>query len=201
VSYSAHVAPTTGSGTPTGTVTFKVGATTLCTTLALDGSGNGSCSATNAPVGTDTVTATYSGDANFATSSGTTTETVSSAPRPTTTTATATPGSSSPNQSVTYSVNVAPTTGSGVPTGTVTFTTGATFLCTTGLDGSGNGSCSANNAPIGTDTVTATYSGDANFASSTGTTIETVSSGGFGGQSPSQSSSPMLYRPWGATGW
>ena len=34
-------APTTGTGVPTGTVTFKIGATTLCTTLAVDGSGNG----------------------------------------------------------------------------------------------------------------------------------------------------------------
>ena len=68
LTYSATVA---GSGaTPTGTVTFRVGSTTLCTTPALVG-GTASCQSTATPPGSDTATATYSGDANFAPSSGT----------------------------------------------------------------------------------------------------------------------------------
>jgi hypothetical protein len=78
VSYSAVVSAL--SGEPTGTVAFSVGSTTLCTTPTLDVSGAGMCSATNAPVGADTVTATYSGDANYAPSVGTTPLTVSSGP-------------------------------------------------------------------------------------------------------------------------
>ncbi len=78
VTYSATVT-STEPGTPTGTVTFTSGATTLCTTEALVG-GEGSCSATNAPVGSDTVTGTYSGDSSFASSSGTTSLTVDEAP-------------------------------------------------------------------------------------------------------------------------
>lgn len=78
VTYSATVS-SAASGTPTGTVTFSVGATTLCTTESLAG-GSGSCSASNAPVGNDTVTATYSGDANFASSAGTASLTVDAAP-------------------------------------------------------------------------------------------------------------------------
>jgi hypothetical protein len=80
-----------------------VGATTLCTTPTLDGSGNGSCSASNAPVGVDTVTAAYNGDATFATSQGTTTETVTANPRPTTTIAGANPTSSKAATAVVYS--------------------------------------------------------------------------------------------------
>jgi hypothetical protein len=68
VTYSATVTSTAGS--PTGTVTFKAESTTLCTTPLV--SGTVSCQASNAPTGSDTATATYSGDANFAPSSGST---------------------------------------------------------------------------------------------------------------------------------
>jgi len=67
VTYSAAV--TAAAGSPTGTVTFAVGSTVLCTTGGLV-SGSGSCTATTAPVGTDTVTATYPGNATYAPSSG-----------------------------------------------------------------------------------------------------------------------------------
>jgi alpha-tubulin suppressor-like RCC1 family protein len=98
--------------------------------------------------------------------------------RPTTTTATATPAASTSGDTVTYGATVAPVTGTGTPTGTVTFTVGAVTLCTTpALDGAGSGSCTATNAPVGTDTVVATYSGDATFATSTGNTTETVTAG------------------------
>lgn len=76
VAYSATVSGSSGS--PTGSVTFSVGSTTLCTaTLA---GGSGTCRASNAPVGLDTVTATYNGDPTFAGSVGTTTLTVDGAP-------------------------------------------------------------------------------------------------------------------------
>ena len=68
LTYSAMVSGT--GATPTGTVTFRVGSTTLCTTPALIG-GAASCQTTATPPGSDTATATYSGDVNFAPSSGT----------------------------------------------------------------------------------------------------------------------------------
>jgi len=52
-------------------VTFSVGGTTLCTTGPL-AAGSASCAASNAPVGADTVTGTYTGDSTFAASTGTT---------------------------------------------------------------------------------------------------------------------------------
>jgi len=73
VSYQATV--TSSSGTPTGAATFATGSITLCTTDALVND-SGSCLASNAPVGSDTVTGTYSGDSKFAPSSGTSTLTV-----------------------------------------------------------------------------------------------------------------------------
>ena len=93
VTYSAEVTTTTYTGnTPTGTVAFTDGSIPLCTTATLSGSGGGpgvgQCNATNAPVGNDTITATYAGVTGqfFSTggSVGTTTLTVS-APTPTAT--------------------------------------------------------------------------------------------------------------------
>jgi Bacterial Ig-like domain (group 3) len=74
VAYEAVVTPKSGSGTPTGTITFTTGSTTLCTAV-LSG-GVAACGATNAPVGTDTVTGKYSGGGGYASSSGTATLTV-----------------------------------------------------------------------------------------------------------------------------
>jgi hypothetical protein len=71
------VTPKSGTGTPTGSVAFTIGSTTLC--KAVLSGGDGACGATNAPVGTDTVTGTYSGADGYAGSSGTTTLTVNKA--------------------------------------------------------------------------------------------------------------------------
>ena len=74
VAYEAVVTPKSGTGTPTGTITFTIGSTTLCTAV-LSG-GVAACGATNAPAGTDTVIGKYSGGGGFASSSGTATLTV-----------------------------------------------------------------------------------------------------------------------------
>jgi hypothetical protein len=92
VTYYASV--TSAGGTPTGTVTFSVGTSTLCTTGALVG-GDASCSTSTAPEGTDTVTGTYSGSSDFTASSGTTTLAVSAPPAATTSTPSPTPAASS----------------------------------------------------------------------------------------------------------
>ncbi len=64
--------------------------------------------------------------------------------------------------SITYSTTVTQPGGNLVPGGTVTFTDGATTLCTTPALVAGAGSCTAT-APADPATITATYSGDANF--------------------------------------
>jgi hypothetical protein len=75
VAYLAVVNPKSGTGTPTGTISFSTGSTSLCTAV-LSG-GVAACGATNAPAGTDKVTGTYSGGDGYASSSGTATLTVS----------------------------------------------------------------------------------------------------------------------------
>jgi hypothetical protein len=79
VTYSATVAAVSGSEVPTGVVTFSVGSTTLCTTSGLS-AGVASCSATTAPTGADTVTASYPGDTDFAPSTDTAALAVTSGP-------------------------------------------------------------------------------------------------------------------------
>ena len=77
VSYTAVVAAAGGvTGTPTGTVHFGSGSSTLC--AATLSSGKATCAATNAPAGTDTVVGSYSGDSTFAGSYGTSLLTVGS---------------------------------------------------------------------------------------------------------------------------
>jgi hypothetical protein len=94
---------------------------------------------------------------------------------PTTTTASVDPTAVTSGGSVSYSATVVPTSGVGTPTGTVTFTAGTTTLCSAGVTNR-SASCSSTNAPLGSDTVTATYSGDGNFSGSNGSAVLTVTS-------------------------
>ncbi len=76
VTYTATI--TSGSGTPTGTVTFTdtlpgSSATTLCTSVALSG-GQATCTPAIATEGNHLITATYNPTGSFATSTGTMTE-------------------------------------------------------------------------------------------------------------------------------
>ncbi len=148
-----------GAGiTPTGTVIIT-GADTNCTITLV--SGSGSCNVVFNTVGAKTLTAAYSGDMNYAGSSDTESHTVSQGPSTTTITADL-PDPSAAGGTVTVSVTVS---GAGAtPTGTVTIT-GADAPCTITLIG-GSGSCNVVFSAIGTFTLTATYSGDANYTGS-----------------------------------
>ena len=92
---------------------------------------------------------------------------------PTTASVTLTPAKVTAGARVIYLVVVTPKSGTGTPAGTISFTTGSTSLCTAVLSG-GVAACGATNAPVGTDAVTATYSGGDGYASSSGTATLTV---------------------------
>jgi hypothetical protein len=93
---------------------------------------------------------------------------------PTTTSVTLSPTTVTAGTRVIYLAVVNPNSGTGTPTGTISFSTGSTILCTAVLSG-GVAACGATNAPAGTDKVTGTYSGGDGYASSSGTATLTVS--------------------------
>jgi Bacterial Ig-like domain (group 3) len=96
--------------------------------------------------------------------------------KPTTTSVTLIPAKVTAGTRVAYLAVVTPKSGTGTPTGTISFTTGTTKLCTAVLSG-GDAACGATSAPVGTDTVTGTYSGGNGYANSSGTATLTVKSG------------------------
>lgn len=86
-------------------MTFIANGVFLCSGN-VDASGNASCSASNAPLGSDTVIATFNSLGNLFDSSGTATETVVAAPAATTNSPVAAPSSSTHGQAVTYGTSV-----------------------------------------------------------------------------------------------
>ncbi|MDE3104634.1 MAG: Ig-like domain repeat protein [Acidobacteriota bacterium] len=161
VTLSATV--TTGA---TGTVVFTSGSTTLGT-ATVNGSGLASLSTTVLPVGSDPITATYSGDTNYTSASGSTTQQVSKA---TPTMSVTTSGPSAYGGAVTVTATLPSTA-----TGTVVFTSGSTTLGTATVNGSGVATISTSSLPVGSDPISATYSGDANYNSASGSTTQQVS--------------------------
>ena len=162
VTFTATV---TGSGA-TGTVTFKDGATTLGTgTLS---GGTATFSTSTLSVATHSITAVYGGDSNFigATSSALS-QVVNQAATGTTLASSQNP--SGFTQSVTFTATV---TGSGA-TGTVTFKDGATTLGT-GTLSSGTATYTTTTLSVATHSITAVYSGDSSFATSTSSALSQV---------------------------
>ena len=94
-----------------------------------------------------------------------------------TTTLTATPNTMTVNPSSPVTLNVTVTGGSGTPTGTVNITgngTPAAVCAGLVLDGTGSASCVTSALQANTTTLTATYTGDPTYATSTGTASVTV---------------------------
>ena len=174
VNFTVTVSAAGSSGIPTGSVTFKDGTKTLVS-ATLNSSGMASFSTTTLAVGSQAITAVYSGDANFAASTspvftqvvnkdGTTTSVVSSV------------NPSSFGQSVTFTATVtAGAFGTGTPTGSVTFKDGTKTLGTVGLTAADSATYTTSKLATGSQSITATYNGNATFAPSTSPVVsETV---------------------------
>src|SRR5262249_57871616 len=119
-------AVTSAAGVPTGTVTFRDGATVLGTATLVNGSA--SISISTLAAGGHSLTAAYGGSATFAASvSAVVTQVVNAPPVTTTTTLTSTPNPSTTGQAVTLRATGPSTTG--VPPPTVTIPEGPALLC------------------------------------------------------------------------
>ena len=172
VTATATVSATTpGSGTPTGSVTFLDGLTSLGTANLVNGQASFSISSLTA--GLHSIMATYAGDGSFSQNSSATGLTVNKASTTTSLSSSANP--SNFNQAVTFTVTVsAVAPGAGTPTGAVTFNDGATTLGTATLDSTGTASLTTSALAAGTHTITASYAGDANFNAGTSSLSQVV---------------------------
>ena len=173
VTYTATVTTVApASGTRTGTVDFQDGGVDIpgCGVKAVAAAGTATCAIAYAGPGSHTITAIYSGDANF---------TGSTAPGPTqtvnrgatTTVLTSSVNPSSTGANVTFTANVtAAAPASGTRTGTVDFQVGGVDIvgCTAqAVPVSGKATCVTNGLAVGTSTISAIYSGDVDFTTST----------------------------------
>ena len=157
------------TGTPTGTVQFWNGATSLGTATL---SGGVATLATSAlPIGALTLQASFLGSTYYAaTNSAPFDQTVNES---TTTTVTPSANPTVYAQSVTLTATVTPSN-SGVPTGSASFWASGIFVGTGPLNGSGVASVTSSFVP-GSYSITATYSGDSTYLTSTSTAFtETV---------------------------
>ncbi len=163
VALSAALSPSTA----TGTVQFLDGVTVLGSVPLT--SGTASLSTSALAVGSHSLTIAYSGDAAYSPStSNVVNETVNKAATTATLASSLNPSVS--GQSVTFSAQVAPATA----TGTIQFKDGATLLGTVTVSG-GSASLATSSLSVGTHSITAIYSGDANYTTNTsGTVTQTV---------------------------
>lgn len=175
VTLNANVAASDG-GTPTGSVIFTEGGTTLGT-APVDGSGNASLDVTTLGVGSHSITAKYSGDDDYsATSSAPASVTVAKA------TAVVSLSSANTNtvagQAVALNVQVtAGGSGSGTPTGSVQLTVDGTPTGSpVALSGGSAVFPALTSLGAGDHVLGVTYPGDDNFTSGTDSLTQHVTS-------------------------
>jgi uncharacterized repeat protein (TIGR01451 family) len=157
---------TVSGSTPTGTVTFKDGATALGSGT-LNGSGVATLTALSLTSGSHAVTATYGGDPNNASStSSVLTQTVGQTATTVAVTSSVNPSAS--GQPVTFTATVA--SAGGTPAGTVTFSDGGAAIGTGSLAG-GVATFTTAALAAGTHSITVSYSGAIGFAASASTAL------------------------------
>jgi len=168
----AFTATVTGSS-PTGSVTFKDGGSTIggCGAVGLSAS-KATCAISTLGVGTHGITATYNGNAsNSASTSSTLSEVVNKAGSATSLASSLNP--SSYHGAVTFTATVTGMT----PGGTVSFADNGVVIggCSAQAVLSGHATCTTSALAVGAHPIVATYGGDAfNLGSASSTVTQTV---------------------------
>jgi hypothetical protein len=188
-SLNVTVSVTGSASTPTGTITLSGGGYAATTeTIGTSPCASASNCVFTIPgntltAGTVTLTASYSGDTDYAKASSTAQVTVTQATL-LTPTITVTPASQTLNSEGPFTVTVSVSGSGATPTGTVTLSSGSySSGPQTLVNSSYKFTIGAANqqTPLaaGTDTLTATYSGDSNYATGTNTAQVTVTESTF----------------------
>ena len=151
-----------GQQTPTGSVRFTDDTVELGA-AELDGQGRGRLTVTGLTVGDHDVVATYDGNERCAPSTATMHQIVKPAASTTELTMVPTEPTTGETISLLASVNAQ---GHPAPTGTVTFTDGTTTIGVAALDADGQATLGGLRPSANSHGITATYSGDSNFAAS-----------------------------------
>lgn len=167
-----------GFGVPTGSVQFMSGTTQLGTPVLLDSS-SGIALATYTATNPGTITAVYSGDANFF---GSTSGPVTVATVPATITLTSSENPAALGDNITFTATVTGGSIGGTPAGTVSFFDGTTSLASAvALSPTGQAQCSTNTLTAGSHTISAQYNPSGAFQPVQATIGEYVAQGGGGG--------------------
>ncbi len=173
ITLTATVTPATPGTTPTGTINFARDGTSFGTGT-IDGNGTATFTTSSLPIGTDHITATYSGDGTFsASSSAGLTETIAPPTDTvaTTTGITASPTTATAGSAVILTATVTAATPGVVPTGTVKFTQNGTSVGSVVVGNDGTASVSISTLAAGSNAIVAVYGGDGTYASSTSTPV------------------------------
>jgi hypothetical protein len=163
VTFTATVSST--SGTPAGTVVFSDGSTTLATVPVVNAVA--AYTTSTLAVGSHTIMASFEGSSGFANSSGSVVETITDLAS--TTTLTVTPNPTYVLASTTLTAKVAGQ--GGTPAGTVSFSANGTSIGTATVNAAGVATLSYGFQSVGTDTVSAVYSGDSIYSGSTASPV------------------------------
>ena len=188
VDFTAIVAPASGPGTPTGAVTFSIdGQAQTPVDLQVVGGQDEAFlpPITDFAVGPHTIAATYSGDPSFGGSAAVPlTQTVNKSAKggapALVASATRLQSSADPSiagQTVVFTATVAPGSGAGTPTGTVTFTIdgkAGSPVPLTDVNNADQATVTLPSLAAGSYTMTASYSGDTKFGPSASSTVTQV---------------------------
>ena len=171
VKFSVSVTSASGAA-PTGTVKFSVDGTAFGSPVTV-ASGAASINLTGLSVKTHTISAAYSGDANYAAASASESITVAKATPAFKITAPAAGASFTSGTTVKFTVSVTSSSGA-APTGTVKFSVDGTAFGSPVTVASGAASINLTGLSVKTHTISAAYSGDGNYAAATASESITV---------------------------